>query len=177
MSLPAPLIRGFMTKGLNELAEEILAINEANGWRTTIGDDWRNSDYIIPTCTALIASEVSEMLEAFRKDDFTNYCEEMADVIIRVLHHAAGLSVDIEAEVLAKMEKNRHRGIRHGGKEFDMEFVVLDTETTGLNRYRRDEAVEISVIGSDGTVLFDSLIKPKLIADWDEAARIHGISA
>ena len=52
-------------------------------------------------------------------------------------------------------------------------FVILDTETTGL--YERAEIVELSIIDKHGNTLFDSLIKPKGRIPR-EAERIHGIS-
>ena len=102
--------------GLNELAQEIVVINTANGWNVTTTDDWGNSAYKVPAVLALIHSEVSEALEAFRTNDDANFREELADIISRGLDLTAGMQIDIEAEVLAKMEKNRGRGIRHGGK-------------------------------------------------------------
>ena len=42
---------------------------------------------------------------------------------------------------------------------YNSDFVVLDTETTGLDS--RAEIVEISIIDKHGNTLFDSLIKPK----------------
>jgi DNA polymerase III subunit epsilon len=51
--------------------------------------------------------------------------------------------------------------------------IYLDTETTGVNR--QDEIVEISILDSDGSVLFESLVKPKNPIPM-EAQRIHGIS-
>jgi NTP pyrophosphatase (non-canonical NTP hydrolase) len=72
--------------------------------------------YKIPAVLALITSEVSEALEAFRKRDRANFEEEIADVLIRVLDCAHGLGIDLEPVVLAKIEANRNRGFRHGGK-------------------------------------------------------------
>lgn len=60
--------------------------------------------------------------------------------------------------------------------KFPEQYLVLDTETTGLNQYRNDEAVEISVVDQDENIVFDSLIKPKNIIEWSGAQRIHGIS-
>lgn len=50
--------------------------------------------------------------------------------------------------------------------------VYIDTETTGLER--DDEVIEISIIESDGTLLFTSLIKPTRPIPLD-AQRIHHI--
>lgn len=72
--------------------------------------------YKIPTIIALIQSEASEALEAFRKRDRANFEEELADVLIRVLDCSHGLGIDMDAAVRAKLQTNRHRGHRHGGK-------------------------------------------------------------
>jgi NTP pyrophosphatase (non-canonical NTP hydrolase) len=100
---------------LNELGKEIIKVNTANGWNVTTPGDWRDT-YKIPGVLALIHSEVSEALEAFRVDDKENFEEELADVLIRVLDCSTGLCFDIEAAVKAKLEKNRARGFHHGGK-------------------------------------------------------------
>ena len=97
------------------LAAEIREINRANGWRVLQPDEWEDH-YKIPGILALIHSEVSEALEAFRNNDPKNFEEELADIIIRVLDCAGGLGFDLEAAVRLKMEKNRKRPFRHGGK-------------------------------------------------------------
>ena len=56
---------------------------------------------------------------------------------------------------------------------YNSEFVILDTETTGLDD--QAEIVEISIIDKQRNILFDSLIKPKNQIPWD-AECIHGIS-
>lgn len=102
-------------KGMNELGQEILAINKANGWNVTTPKSWEET-YKIPAVLALITSEISEALEAFRHDDPVNFAEEMADTIIRVLDCTSGLGIDMDAAVRDKMEKNKTRGFRHGNK-------------------------------------------------------------
>lgn len=100
---------------LNKLGQEINAINVANGWSVVQPDQWEDP-YKIPAILALITSETSEALEAFRKDDRVNFAEECADQIIRILDLTAGLGIDIDHAVRQKLEKNKTRGFRHGGK-------------------------------------------------------------
>lgn len=100
---------------LDDLATEIRQINEANGWNVLQADEWADR-YKVPGILALIHSEVSEALEAFRADDGENFVEELADVLIRVLDCVGGLTDEFGEAVSAKLAKNRERGYRHGGK-------------------------------------------------------------
>lgn len=68
----------------------------------------------ISTRLALIHSEVSEALEALRKDDNENFREELADVVIRIGDLCGGLGIDLESEITKKMEKNKSRERKHG---------------------------------------------------------------
>jgi NTP pyrophosphatase (non-canonical NTP hydrolase) len=113
-----PLKKNKQTSTINtlgKLAKETRKINEANGWKVTQPEDW-NDTYKIPAILCLIHSEVSEALEDFRKNNREHFAEEIADVMIRCLDLCAGQNIDIEKEILAKLEKNKLRGFRHGGK-------------------------------------------------------------
>lgn len=101
---------------LNALAKEVVAINRANGWSVIRPDEW-SGPYKIPALLALIHSEVSEALEDFRADNREHFSEEIADVVIRCLDLCGGMEIDLDAAVAAKLEKNRLRGFRHGGKK------------------------------------------------------------
>ena len=120
--------------GVNELAQEIHKRNIEKGFY----EDEKN----IGEMLCLIHSEVSEALEADRKD---NYCkvnakslggwiddedfkqhysveakytfeEEMADIFIRVLDMCAFKGIDIENHVKCKMRYNNFREYKHGKK-------------------------------------------------------------
>lgn len=76
---------------------------------------------------ALMHSELSEALEWLRKDpveksdhipEFTGIEEEMADVLIRVFDFCGERGHDLAGALLAKMEFNKRRDHRHGGKKF-----------------------------------------------------------
>lgn len=98
------------------------------GWDVPVLEDWQepedpikhrvvNYRYKIPTLLCLIHSEVSEALEEFRKDHRLGYFgEELVDILIRTIELGAGLGIDLDTAVDAKLEKSRHRGKRHGGR-------------------------------------------------------------
>jgi NTP pyrophosphatase (non-canonical NTP hydrolase) len=98
-----------------QVGDEIHANKLRHGWKVTKFEDWEDRNEV-PAVLALIHSEVSEALEAFRKNDFENFKEELADVMIRVMGLAHGMEIDLKAAILAKVEKNRGREYKHGGK-------------------------------------------------------------
>lgn len=53
------------------------------------------------------------------------------------------------------------------------DFVILDTETTGLKGH--DQVLQIGIINKEGQVLLDSLIRPTVPIS-SGAARVHGIT-
>lgn len=64
----------------------------------------------------LVTTEVAEMAEAVRDEDMTNFGEELADVIIRILDIGATTGLNIDALVAAKMVKNKTRPKLHNKK-------------------------------------------------------------
>ncbi|MBU0598676.1 hypothetical protein KKF61_06875 [Patescibacteria group bacterium] len=61
---------------------------------------------------ALLHGEVSEALEAYRKNNLSGkdgVAEELADIIARVLHIGNIYKLDIEKELLKKLEENKGR--------------------------------------------------------------------
>lgn len=71
----------------------------------------------------LIDTETAEASEAVIKGDVANLAEELADIVIRVLDFVGawneahpGQEIDLEASIRAKLDRNRTRGYRHGGK-------------------------------------------------------------
>lgn len=112
---------------LQEAEERVFQVNQANGWfeaDRTVGDD-----------IALLHSEVSEMLEAFRDwglEDMTGetgevapgqlpkpegFGSECADVLIRLLDTCQRRGVDLAEEFHRKLAYNSTRGHRHGDKK------------------------------------------------------------
>lgn len=66
----------------------------------------------VPEKIALIHSEVSEALKAFRHQNMSGkdgFAEELADIIIRTAHLAGVYGIDLDKEISKKMEYNKDR--------------------------------------------------------------------
>jgi len=105
-------------KILNLLGAECVAISKANGWNPmTEVYDLDKAKLYLGTKIALIHTECSEMMEAIRENDIGSLVGEGIDVLIRTLEFLACLKdVDIDKAFRKKMEFNKKRSYRHGGK-------------------------------------------------------------
>lgn len=62
---------------------------------------------------ALVASEVGEAVNECRMEKPSpEFGSELADIVLRVVGVAAENDIDLEAEIIAKMEVNKNRGTR-----------------------------------------------------------------
>ena len=71
----------------------------------------------VGTSLMLIVSELSEALEAHRKNDWIAVKEEIADTFIRLGDFCGEYKINAEDEILAKMKINASRPKKHG-KEY-----------------------------------------------------------
>lgn len=87
---------------------------------------WNDKPIPIPEQIALLHSEASEALEAYRNQEPLLWTKEngspegiaaeYADIVIRVCHYASVLGFDLEDVLEQKMAYNATRAHRHGGK-------------------------------------------------------------
>lgn len=83
---------------LNKLKEEIMDNKKKKGFNIT--------DINLEFCLAY--GELAETYEAYRKNK-DDLGEEFADVMIYLLGLCSMLNIDIESEILNKLEKNKNR--------------------------------------------------------------------
>jgi DNA polymerase-3 subunit epsilon len=70
-------------------------------------------------------------------------------------------------------EQDRRAAIAQAQIELNKQLIYLDTETTGLKD--RDQIVEICLLDHDGSIVFESLVKPTVKIPPD-ATRVHHIT-
>jgi NTP pyrophosphatase (non-canonical NTP hydrolase) len=109
-------------RDLDDLAHTLHARAKAKGFYDPI-DNMDEKDYVVFYLKqlAMVHSEVTEVLEAIRKDKGDDLVvEELADIIIRVLDFWAHLSqsgytnVSIQEALNKKIEVNEKRAYMHG---------------------------------------------------------------
>jgi NTP pyrophosphatase (non-canonical NTP hydrolase) len=108
---------------LKDLQQRVLDLAKEKGWGTEA------KDIIFAEKIALIHSEVSETLEAYRQnkiDGDHGVGEELADVILRTMHLAGIYNVDLEKEMSKKMDLNE-------GRDWSKDQLYIDRDNRAKN--------------------------------------------
>ena len=120
-------------RGYSALSVEDAAVHWARAWAVLAAATLRNTtekgfDPLQHEAIgiALMHSELSEALEGYRHGnppsdhipEFSAVEEELADVVIRIMDHAAARHLRVGEAVTAKILFNRGRPAKHGGKAY-----------------------------------------------------------
>ena len=105
-------------KGIHDMGQ-ISKLAE-NAYETAVAHGWYDTPVSFGEEVVLCHSELSEALQEFRVGGFgtrkDKITEELADTVIRIFTLSSRHQLDIEVAILKKMEKNKDRPYRHGGK-------------------------------------------------------------
>ena len=116
-----PTIISFFME-LKELQKLVLEQAKAKGWGTT------KEEVNFAEKIALLHQEVSEALDAYRKSRLTepkdSVQEELADVIMRALQLAGIYNLDLEKQILSKLEENK-------GRDWSKDQLHIDNSKRG----------------------------------------------
>ena len=109
----------------DENVEQELFVSQRAIYQNSTNHGWWQEKYerLIPEKLALIHSEVSEALEAYRENKLTQktgkgwFGEELADIYIRTADLAEAFNINLAEEVKKKHLYNKNRSYRHGNKK------------------------------------------------------------
>lgn len=91
---------------INELTDAVMQQAKNKGFGT------KPDDINIAEKIALIHSEISEAFEAYRHNDMDGadgFKRELGDAIQRILHLCGIFEIDIEKEIIKKLDSNKDR--------------------------------------------------------------------
>ena len=115
---------------INELVKVAFEDADINGWHDDLPTEAGARNNWIGNKMLLIVSEVIEAHDEIRNGQDLNRTlldhkgkplglpSELADVVIRVADLCGILNIDLETIIKHKLEYNRSRGYKHGGKAF-----------------------------------------------------------
>lgn len=86
---------------------------------------WHDRIRSAPEFLLLLHTEISEATEALRMapegklySQMVDFCEELADLAIRLLDFCEFVGINLESHIMMKDQYNRTRSYRHGNKAF-----------------------------------------------------------
>jgi NTP pyrophosphatase (non-canonical NTP hydrolase) len=88
-------------------------------YKTACEKGWHTEFREMGTILCLIHGEVSEAMEADRRGEgWDRVTEELADVCIRIFDLCGSMNLNLEKAIMEKMEYNKTRSYKHGGKSY-----------------------------------------------------------
>ncbi len=96
-----------------KLQKAIYSVAKQHGFQ-----EFEGNPLYVPTKLGLIGTEVSEAMEAHRKGQDSELDHELADIVIRTMHLAEYLKIDLAKAIVTKNTINSTREFKHGNKRY-----------------------------------------------------------
>lgn len=126
----------------------------------------------------IILAVIASLIEKKRKRDEEKAAESAAEYLKDSDYRQfpeGQVSDTSGASVFSELEEEAVEYRGYAQELLAGNYIILDTETTGLDKDA--QIIELSIVGMDGSVLLDTLIKPKYrMDDSSIATRVHGIT-
>lgn len=104
---------------INELVETVHKNAIDKGWHT----EKRSFAELVALCHCELSEAIEEYRKGYKENETYFYCQkpegipiELADVVIRIMDMCGLYGIDLEEAIETKMEYNKKRPYRHGGK-------------------------------------------------------------
>ena len=174
------------------LREPVLFINGQHDKTIVLLTDIQgeNSNLIVPVAINIngINGTVNKVASIYEKKHLDNYLTKHEKEIIAVnIEKADKLYRDIGCQ-LPKLDTvicfdnsiaYSLKNVKYPEEKSSApscERIVIDTETTGLSPFGGDELLQVSIINTEGTVLYNEYVKPTAHEAWEAAMAVNNIT-
>ncbi len=175
-AIRAPIV---MLKGNQINTDSVVLITEMK--------NYDGENVFVPIALDRQKGKISNISSIYGKKNIKKYLENNSDKILAINIKKVGLLADTENQYFQSINDTVayiDNSIAYSLKNVkypepkspkNIGSIVIDTETTGLNAFE-DELLQVSIIDTQGTVLYNEYVRPTRHERWDRAMAVNNIT-